>query len=102
MVKSVQERTTIKEILELSDRATLKEAQRNYKRLIKEYHPDISKSEYALAYTKKLNWAIEAIKKIMPEPRRVDKKHQTGIIITIVRADTNIEWSDFEEIIINY
>lgn len=56
-MKSILQRKTVKEILELSDNPKLEEIKRNYKRLVKQYHPDINKSPEAAEYMKLLNKA---------------------------------------------
>ena len=57
---SVLDRRTIKEILELSDNPTMEEVKKNYKRLVRIWHPDINKSPEAEAYMKKINQAYKA------------------------------------------
>lgn len=54
---SVLNRRTIQAVLELSETPTIKEIRRNYKRLIKKWHPDVNKAPEALEYTKRLNHA---------------------------------------------
>src|SRR2546422_8839422 len=48
---------TIGEILELSQDPTKEEIERNYKRLVKQYHPDINKDPNAEKATKLINKA---------------------------------------------
>lgn len=71
-MKPISERNTVGEVLELTDPhgpINFEEAKRNYRRLIKQYHPDVNKSPEALEYTKKLNVAWNLVTgKIQPPP----------------------------------
>lgn len=57
---SISQRNTIAEILEIPDngRPDIELARKNYKRLLKLYHPDINKTKEAEEFCKKLNWAM--------------------------------------------
>lgn len=50
----VSQRKTVKDILELPDGWTLEVAKSNFRRLIKQYHPDINKDPEAIEYSRKL------------------------------------------------
>jgi molecular chaperone DnaJ len=54
MPKPISERRTIKEILELPDVYTPEIAKNNFRRLIKQYHPDVNKTPEAAEYSRKL------------------------------------------------
>ena len=71
-MKPLLERTTIKEILELSEHPTLDEVKKNYKRLVKLYHPDINKNSEAGEYMKRINRAYDICMKkniVSQQPR---------------------------------
>lgn len=84
MLKPVHERVTIREILELSEYPTFDEVKRNYKRLIKQYHPDVNKD--GLPYTLKLNEAYRQAIEFYSKPR-FDRSRHGGIIIKITYDD---------------
>jgi pantothenate kinase len=47
----------IEELDELSEHPTLEEVKANYKRLVKQYHPDVNKTPEAAEYMKRINQA---------------------------------------------
>jgi preprotein translocase subunit Sec63 len=56
-VKPILERQTVREILELSEYPSLEEVKANYKRLVKQYHPDVNKTLEAAEFMKRINKA---------------------------------------------
>src|SRR6476661_903580 len=73
-MKPILERQTVREILELSQNPTLEEVKANYKRLVKQFHPDVNKTPEAAEYMKRINRAYaiatgkEKVKQTVPPP----------------------------------
>lgn len=85
-MKPLLQRTTIKEILELPDNPTLDDVKRNYKRLVKQYHPDINKAKEAEEYMKRINQAYtQALKALtrQQQPQQPQYRYRTNIVITV-------------------
>jgi hypothetical protein len=70
-MKPIAERRTVAEILELSERPTPDEIKANYRRLVKQYHPDVNQTPEAAEYMVKLNraYALATGRERMPQPR---------------------------------
>ncbi len=76
------EQTRVGEILELSANPTKEEIERNYKRLVKQYHPDINKDPNAEKALKLINKAYAiAIGKELPPPQPIPQPQQQPIVI---------------------
>lgn len=83
VMKSILERRTVGEVLEVSGpNFTQEEVKRNYKRLIKQFHPDVNKSPEAAEYTKQLNRAYAiATGKEQPPQQPVQRPPRQPVII---------------------
>lgn len=83
-MKPILERTTIKEILELSDRPTLDEVKKNYKRLALKYHPDINKTPEANEYMKRINQAYAVAMQKAPQVNQAPQPVRRETIVVVV------------------
>ena len=93
-MKPLLERRTIKEILELSDHPTIDEVKRNYKRLVKLYHPDINKRPEAEECIKRINQAYDICIKKRPISQQPQPERRSPIIFTVhVYYGTNYFYS---------
>jgi hypothetical protein len=79
----VLDRTTIKEILELSDNPTREEVDKNYRRLVKQWHPDVNKSPEANEYMKRINkaYAIATGKEAPPRQSPLPPQPQPVVYV---------------------
>lgn len=96
-MKPILERRTIKEILELSDRPTLDEVKRNFKRLAMKYHPDRNKTPEAEEYMKRINQAYAIAMQKAPQsiPRPQPVRRQTiVVVITYQQGGSSYTWTN--------
>lgn len=84
-MKPITDRQTIGEILELTtglqQPINLEEVKRNYKRLVKKYHPDVNKTPEAAEYMKLVNRAYAIATGKEPIPQQPVQPPQQPVVI---------------------
>lgn len=96
-MKPILERRTIKEILELSDRPTLDEVKKNFKRLAMQYHPDRNRTPEAEEYMKRINQAYALAMQKAPQsnPRPQPVRRETiVVVITYQQEGSSYTWTN--------
>jgi pantothenate kinase len=88
-MSSILERKTIQEILELSPHPSLEEVKKNFKRLVKQWHPDVNKSPEAEEYMKRLNWAYQKGLAYFANPQRYQQPQvqRSQSYVVIIRVN---------------
>jgi hypothetical protein len=88
---SVLDRVTIKEVLELSDNPTRAEIDRNYRRLVKQWHPDVNKSQEVAECMKRINKAYAIVTGKEAPPSQPMPQPQ-GTVVVIIRTGYSGGW----------
>ncbi len=91
-MKPILERQTVKEILELSAYPTLEEVKANYKRLVKQYHPDRNKDPEAAEYMKRINQAYAIATGKEKPPQQVPPPPPQPVRV-VIRFGYGFGWS---------